>query len=98
MWVCDETARKLEEYNRKSIMNYMYLVTGNEQSNSQLAGGVLTPEVLASTKKDAHKFVNRDRVREYIYNRMHPYIRRSLQIIQKHFLEIFDQQGILTHP
>lgn len=40
LWVCDERARHLSDPMRRSLMEYMYLVTGNESSNSQLADNV----------------------------------------------------------
>ena len=35
---------------RRSIMEYMYLVTGNEQSASQLADNVLSEKLVAGFK------------------------------------------------
>lgn len=60
LWVCDKKARQMEEYNRKSIMNYLYLVTGNSESTSQLAPGVLTEVKLNyNPKKEMRKFIDR---------------------------------------
>lgn len=98
LWVCDRKARQLEEYNRKSIMNYLYLVTGNSESNSQLAPGVLGEVKLNyNPKKEAKNYLDREKVKASYYKlKMHPFIRRSLEIIQNSFMEIFEEQNIMN--
>lgn len=91
----------MEEYNRRSIMNFLYLVTGNEQSDSQIAPGVFDKEAMAIhvNKKDIRKSTDRQEVKRMIYStRIHPSVRRALEFIQAPFLEIFNEQNILIHP
>jgi len=81
LWVCDREACQMEEYNRRSIMNYLYLVSGNEQSDSQIAPGVFDKESMTihSNKKDIRKNCDRAEVKEMIYStRIHPSVRRAL--------------------
>jgi|JI6StandDraft_1071083.scaffolds.fasta_scaffold12789_2 hypothetical protein len=82
-------------------MNYLYLVTGNEQSDTQIAPGVFDKEAmkLNYNKKEMRKYCDRQEVKEFVYSmKLHPSVRRSLEIIQSRFLEIFDDQKILNHP
>ena len=37
IWVCDKRARKLTDFVRKGIVDYLELVTGNEKAASLLA-------------------------------------------------------------
>lgn len=100
LWVCDKEAREMAEYNRRSVMNFLYFVTGNEQSDSQIAPGVFDKETMAIhvNKKDIKKSTDRQEVKKMIYStRIHPSVRRALEIIQSRFLEIFEEQNILNH-
>lgn len=64
---------------RRSLMEYMYLVTGNEQSNSQLADQVSIEQDFSFSDE---KFNNRkDFKNHYRTHETHPFVASSLAII-----------------
>jgi len=43
IWVCDERARKLKDPIRRSLVDFLELVTGNDKADSMLSDNVLKP-------------------------------------------------------
>lgn len=89
LWVCDEKARNLTDLMRRSLMEYMYLVSGNEQSNSQLADYVLKER---NSVKGNLKFSSRKVMKEHYHKyELHPFVAKSLAIIEKAFFPFLEE-------
>eukprot|EP00178_Gracilaria_changii_P021504 TRINITY_DN63880_c0_g1_i1.p1 TRINITY_DN63880_c0_g1~~TRINITY_DN63880_c0_g1_i1.p1 ORF type:complete len:102 (+),score=5.61 TRINITY_DN63880_c0_g1_i1:321-626(+) len=89
IWVCDKKARQMKDSLRKSIVDYLELVTGNEKATSLLADHVLAKIDDNNIWKYGMKDASRDQIKNYyISNYVHNHVERSLRILSGHFIEI----------
>ena len=65
IWVCDSRARQLKDQIRKSVVDYLELVTGNEKAASLLAERVI--DKVDDNNCWKHKLGNatRQKIKEY---------------------------------
>lgn len=61
IWVCDEEARKMPDSVRKSIVDYLEVVTGNDKAASLLADNVFPAHTKVFKAADPK---NRDRIKQ----------------------------------
>lgn len=78
---------------RKSIVDYLEVVTGSDKAASLLADNIFAPHYKVIKPADPK---NRDRIKADLINGMHPHIARSLFIIKKWFTNIFNEQEPLV--
>jgi DNA primase catalytic subunit len=94
IWVCDKRARELKDSVRKSIVDYLELVTGNEKATSLLADKVIGKvDDNGYWKNKLKDFYSRDEAKKYYlsYN-VSTHVERSLQILESWFIEIMTEQ------
>lgn len=89
IWVCDEEARVMPDSVRKSIVDYLEVVTGNDKASSLLADNIFPTHTKVFKPAEPK---NRDRIKKDILQGLHPHILRSLNLIKKWFMNIFNEQ------
>ena len=74
---------------RKSVIDYLEVVTGNDKAASLLAENIIKPIYDVFKVKDQ---TNKEKIKEGMMATMHPHLQRSLKTIKKWFYEIFNDQ------
>ena len=97
IWVCDKKARKLQDFVRKGVVDYLELVTGNDKAASLLGENVIGKVEDSHLWKHKIDDTSRREVREfYLENYVSEPVRRALEILSKHFIKILDEQAIFA--